>query len=193
MKAVQAQSHTDGRPPGRVCACGVAKAWLSCAGILCGILLGALGKPTLAAQVPQPRLVLAARPATLSEVRSVLDKMPRCSEYLRQSPAEGDGATLIPSMRAEGIARAHFVIGADSLSPKLVGLRIMHVIYFSDYDGPSSQISDPLRLSRIESTALAAALRARAIGLARNLRAAFDTAAMRFPTTGRPEARAESK
>ncbi len=186
---MDAQFRTDGRPPGRLPACGAAKHWLSCAGMLYGMLLGALSPSGLAAQAPQLGDALAARPATLGEIRSVLDKIPSCSEYLRQPPVEGAGATFVPAMRAEGIARAHFVIGADSLFPKPLGLRILHVIYFSDYDGPSSQITDRRRLSSIESTPLAAALRTRALGLAHNFPAAFDTAEMRSPTNEREEAK----
>jgi hypothetical protein len=143
----------------------------------------------LTAQAPTSVPTLITQPATLGEIRSVLDKIPGCSEYLHHSPVPGDSAVFDPAMRTEGIASVHFVVGADAVSPRPLGLRILRVAYFSVYDDPSSRIIDSHHLGRIEASGLAAALRAKALGISRNLKGAFDTAGMRFPTAGEPEAK----
>jgi hypothetical protein len=91
-------------------------------------------------------------------------------------------------MHAQGIARALFTVGADAVSPQLRGLRVLHVIYFGDYDGSDSEITDPRHLHAIEETGLAAALSAEALDEARQVHEAKDAAGVRYPTAGIPAA-----
>ena len=158
-------------------------------GIVAGLAGTAFGLSALAVQAPAGSPALTTRRGTLNELRSILNAVPSCSEYLRRTPTLNSGALFFPAMRAAGIARAHFVIGADAVSPAPTRLRILRTIYFSNYDGSRSEVTDPRRLREIETSGLASSLRAMALQEAGASREAYDTAGVRYPTAGSPAAR----
>jgi hypothetical protein len=94
-----------------------------------------------------------------SQGEELLKQLPECSD-LRAEVGHGSGIdqSYMALMRKNHVARAVFEVEAVLRTNKLEQIRVIHRLYFRQFDGPDSQISDEVSLKEIETDGLSAIL-----------------------------------
>jgi hypothetical protein len=91
-----------------------------------------------------------------------MNELPACSVLREQLEhgTYGDGSSKphMEQMSDQGVKRAFFEVGSTWRNGKATDIHIVHRLYFDQYDGPNSQITDPVKLARIEESGLDADL-----------------------------------
>jgi hypothetical protein len=95
------------------------------------------------------------------ESRQLFDELPACSllrEELDKQHGNGVDQPYMSNMRAQGVRRASIQVQAACEKGKAEDVRIVRRLYFSQFDGPNSQISDKATLDAIPKSGLQAEL-----------------------------------
>lgn len=140
----------------------------------------AFAPPQLEAQQNPPSATSTAG-MTARQLKILLNGLPECSSLLDEPVRQGADAPYMPLMRAEGVARAYFVVRG------VVGpASILTRVYFSRLDGPDSIIRDPAWLERIVASGLQASLDLEARARVRNFSLPFVDARPTFEFFSQP-------
>jgi len=97
-----------------------------------------------------------------SPVQRLLGELPACSilrAELEHRPASaGINQPYMIEMQQQGVRRALIQVSAVLRGPKPTSIQVKRRLYFSQFDGPNSQISDESALKKIEASGLQTAL-----------------------------------
>src|SRR5215471_10399943 len=115
------------------------------ASLLCGLV-----------DLAQPQRLQPQETASPQAAEQLLNELPRCSILRDQlalgPPDSGSLKTYMQAMRREGVRRIMFEVESVWHAHKARNLRITRKLYFANYDGPHSQITDAERVQEIESS-----------------------------------------
>lgn len=126
-------------------------------------------------------LLIAAQNAMpqSASIEQLISELPRCSvlrgELERGARGNGVDQPYMEKMRRQGVRRASLELHAALRTSRTEDIQVVKRLYFSDFDAPSSQISDEGVLKAIEASGLQADLDAIA-------RSRFSAAPLRLRT-----------